>query len=1597
MARARANEVGTSLGGPAGGEVEPPEGYRVLRRLGDGAEGGAFEAEELASGLRVVLKPVPAGSAKTVAHAFAMLRRSGSPHLPAPHALVRPAEGDRAAWLVTTFVAGRPLTRGPIAPALAVREAAAIAHALSALHRAGTHHGDVSPANVVQGDAGMVTLVDLGQLERRGVGTPGFLAPEVLAGGGGPAADQFALGCLLCWRLWGEVPWSRPEALLRVRTLEDVRARLLALGADTLPRSLQELLVRMLHPNAQARIVRTDELSRRLAQAEAWFEGGSSPEERWWIPRRWPYRGVALDPVLGRWTGADPAPPRLVTVVGPEGSGRARVVEEIVQGLQTLGVAAAIVDPERLGAGWVGWLEAWMVAPAERGVIGLAACPPWPAALADRPELQAATLLAAGALASTTLVLAVSPELGRALAASSDEAVTRGVVQVAPRPWTSRETEAALAEVTSDTADVEAWIEALRQVGGLWPASTVRAIEACARQGVVEPQRAAIEDALASEPEPSGSIDEALAAAILRASWSARPGACDGLPSHLHDGERPLPVAVVAAQRRLSREGVQELARAWLVEEPLTLAAALDAGDAPAVEQALADSKDLRAADPASGALLEWLQTDAATGVQSRARVLAARFALRQGQAATALAVLVHDDPRSRVEAARALQRLGRPEVAWAKLEGLEHPSARGLRWRLRVDRGEAQVAFEECARWSSSARAEAPRDQAAAWLWGGYAALSHREAELAASWLREAIGAVASCEDDDLEAHAIRARAAQLLGNLAHAQGKLREANEAFGAAAVAFARAEESIGGLLVRGSSAALAIPLAEVARGLAQGRATLRGLLAAGHLDALPHAVLNLVQLLVRVDAREEARALADRTSRLLAGASLGDLASARMSRVLADVAAAEARSGAPQRRREVEHAYARAAQALQRASAAREAADAWLCAAAWARRDGRGTVAQLHGAQAKEAALAAGGDPYAEVGVRTDAVWQALSSGDEPGIALALERLRAVAPAEDADEFELRWTTGVAVMAALRVLHPMGDPERTGQARRLLQTLETMMERTPPLDRHRALEVLTHDAEEERPLLQGLLAELEPKARPESRASEDGARTARLLRMYRRFAREERLEALLEQVADAVMDLTQAERGAVVVRRPDGHRFEVTRELSGGSACEFSRSVIERVLEAGEPVMSTDASEDERFDGARSITHLHLRSVLSVPLRFRGQILGAVYVDHRLRRGNFDDADLVVVEEFADLAAMAVAHAQALSDVRAQAEKLERQGRELAELLEAREVEVAELREEVRTAAPAAKVYRGLVGASGAMQRVFRLIDRLGDASVPVVVYGESGTGKELVARAIHDAGNRRSGPFVAENCGAIPETLLESVLFGHAKGAFTGAQQAKVGLFEAANRGTIFLDEVGEMSPGMQTKLLRVLQEGEVRRVGETAARSVDVRVIAASNRDLEAMVQKGSFRQDLYYRIHVVKVELPPLRQRTEDIPALVEHMLARHGGVKLEVSIEARRALAGYHWPGNVRELENEVQRWVALCERKVDRGDLSPAMSGVSPGVDPDDLRIRPRVEHLERELIERALSRTAGNQTRAADLLGLSRFGLQKKLRRLSEAE
>jgi DNA-binding NtrC family response regulator len=313
---------------------------------------------------------------------------------------------------------------------------------------------------------------------------------------------------------------------------------------------------------------------------------------------------------------------------------------------------------------------------------------------------------------------------------------------------------------------------------------------------------------------------------------------------------------------------------------------------------------------------------------------------------------------------------------------------------------------------------------------------------------------------------------------------------------------------------------------------------------------------------------------------------------------------------------------------------------------------------------------------------------------------------------------------------------------------------------------------------------------------------------------------------------------------------------------------------------------------------------------------------------------------------------------------------------------------------------------GLVGHSRVMRDLFQLLETVATTSSTVLITGETGTGKELAARAIHHNSARRANRFVALNCSAIPETLLEAELFGHVRGAFTGAVGTRQGRVEQAHKGTLFLDEVGTMSPSLQAKLLRVLQEREFERVGDSHTIKIDVRVIAATHSDLGRMVADGTFREDLYYRLNVLPVQLPPLRERREDIPLLVQHFLQRlapeSGRTDMTVSQEAMRRLMAYRWPGNVRQLENTVERALAFSQGRshIDVQDLPPEIQREAGTADvaeawlPEDgIDFERYIEGIELALIKRSLERTQGNKRQAARLLNLKRTTLIEKLKRL----
>ncbi|WP_437308880.1 sigma 54-interacting transcriptional regulator [Sorangium sp. So ce388] len=514
---------------------------------------------------------------------------------------------------------------------------------------------------------------------------------------------------------------------------------------------------------------------------------------------------------------------------------------------------------------------------------------------------------------------------------------------------------------------------------------------------------------------------------------------------------------------------------------------------------------------------------------------------------------------------------------------------------------------------------------------------------------------------------------------------------------------------------------------------------------------------------------------------------------------------------------------------------------------------------------------------------------------------------------------------------------------------------------------------------------------------------------KLLEVNRRLSSTLDAEEVLRLAMDAAIELTGAERGFVILASPSQPppvdsrakvRLEVAvarnldRERVGKSQLKFSHGIAKRVVERGEAVLTVDALADERFHGNASVHSLRLRSIVCVPIRAHGAVLGAVYLDNRFQRGKFAEGDADLLGAFADQIAVALRNGRLMAELRDRTRALEEEQRRVAELMRSQADEIERLSHELeRTRADARRDFPEIAGRSAPMRAVLALCERVAESDVTVTVTGESGTGKELVARAIHSGGPRREGPFVAVNCAALPEALLESELFGHVKGAFTGAVRDHGGLFLSARGGTLFLDELGEMPVAVQAKLLRALQEREIRPVGSDRSVPVpDVRVVCATNRDLREEVARGRFREDLYYRICVIEIRLPPLRDRPDDIPAIaqaiVEKLAARQGRPAFRLSRGALRRLATYGWPGNVRQLENVLARACVLAPGP----EIGPADIQLPAAAPAPRGRSRADYRGAEEERIRAALELSRWNVCEVSRSLGIPRTTLYRKLAR-----
>jgi Nif-specific regulatory protein len=481
-----------------------------------------------------------------------------------------------------------------------------------------------------------------------------------------------------------------------------------------------------------------------------------------------------------------------------------------------------------------------------------------------------------------------------------------------------------------------------------------------------------------------------------------------------------------------------------------------------------------------------------------------------------------------------------------------------------------------------------------------------------------------------------------------------------------------------------------------------------------------------------------------------------------------------------------------------------------------------------------------------------------------------------------------------------------------------------------------------------------------------------------------------LDDVLERVAASSLTLTpRATHVTIVLQDDDGAAMSyvpvLTRSRSGDARettpIPIARSVYRRVIRDRAAILAADAPSDF---SSESLLGASIRSTIGVPLWRGEELLGVVQVDNRDAPGMFGSRDVDVLGVLAANASLAIANARLIRRLRAAEEQLRRENAFL------------KTRERARTAEAE------IIGQSRSMADLMKQIDKVANTRATVLIEGETGVGKELVASALHYRSKRRDKLLVTQNCAALPENLLESELFGHKRGAFTGATEDKKGLFEVADGGTLFLDEVTEMPSTLQAKLLRVLQQGELRPLGSTSSKSIDVRIVAASNRDLEQEVAQGRFREDLYYRLKVFPLRVPPLRERREDIALLCKFFLGRYskeiGKPVAGFSQQALELMAAYDWPGNVRELQNEVQRVVIQAESD---GFAAPEL--LSPRIRKSDViasrvnapkgTLKEMMDQVERQLLLEALREHGNNKTSAAKALGITREGLHKKLRQL----
>jgi serine/threonine-protein kinase PknK len=1572
------------------------------------------------------------------------------------------AEDPGGVFFTRAYVEGAALDDALAqAPADRVRRAfVSVAGTLRELHRLGVVHGDLKPANLLLArDGDRPTLIDFGLAHGamgaaahiRG-GTLGFMPPErqaaLLAGESlppDPRADVYGLAVTLRCVLAGALVGPEAPAPERVATDPELRA-------------LWEVSARGVAPDPARRIGTMDDLlaafghglDARAASGRVVLRPEGREQEL----------GALLDAVSRRLIQRESGVPS-VLVVGEEGSGRSTALRELtwraqIRGVQVLPVACAPGElPARRLREGAGILAGQPVDPAAPDALVTA----FRKAAAAAPVLILADDLdrADPAIAAQLRSIAYGCDVAEALLVVATAAADAGVRDFEPAsrielPPLSAEAVAALCAQSLGPVEPAVAAAVHRRTGGL-PLAVTEVLAALACEGAVSPADVERIEVVGRAHEVAARRalalrhDARVAAAAVAALGGHATGEALGLAEvardHLEAAREAGAITAEAGDRwqlthrSMATALLDALAPSARTELLRRVAAALDRSGAPAtarceawtragdVARALAllpeavSSLRAEALPLAAARLMEALRVQRPEVATDRALYEEAELLFDGGMVAEAelLARRVGEGDRelglkARLLRGRLLRVAGDNEGAERLLDGLAaeaserepdlaaEATVEGA--RAAMARGDYQRVLARCE--EAAAQARGPKTRAAARALGGVAACYAGDAARGAALLEAARGDYASLALPREEASLLvylavgRERAGDLPGARALHEQSLERARAAGDLRAMVTARL--NLGHIAQR---------LGDLGAALQHNEAALRLARRAGVGTVIRTAHLNLASELIHIGSLDRARAELDVALTLARSAGARDVAAAA-TQMLGVVVA---RGGDVDRGVAL---IAEAEAAYRELGIADDAADCLLDAAEMLFE--RGTAGDDARALERVARARAGGD----LGLREARARVLEARGALPDARAAMARLGdAVATAEGTGDWEVL-TQALAVRAEAHdatgaALHARRDRERA------VEVLEEKAALLPPdlrgafwaLPRRAALREALGEPASDRDL--GAAAR-----RPWGGASVMGARLPTgntqlptvlapderlplLLELSRRLGEEHALERVLDQAARSALEFARAERAAILLAGEGGRldiRVRVGAVAGDGPDEEVSRSIADSVWIDGEPVVTLDARIDRRFAEFRSVHALGVAAVAAVPLRAGGRTLGVLYVESRRRKVAWSPGDVALLAAFAEQAGLAVEHARLVESLETRTRELESARREIERLLDERTEELAATRSSLTRAHEAlARRFTpdGVVAHTEAMRKVFALIDRVRDSDVAVVVEGESGTGKEIVARSLHFSGARARGPFMVVHCGAIPETLMESELFGHVKGAFTGADRDRKGLIASAHGGTLFLDEVGEMSPRMQVELLRVLQDRRVRPVGSEREEAVDIRVVAAARRPLTELVAEGRFREDLYYRLGVVTVRIPPLRERLDDIPALATHFLGEfareQGGARRRLSREALAKLLRAAWPGNVRQLRHALENAAVLCEGdtieaellRVGEAEVAAPTFPAAPSAAPSPMAVR---KAAERQKILDALEFTNWNKVKAAEHLGMPRRTLYRRL-------